>query len=382
MTSDDGKKKPSVEYNWLGPNCGIKVSNLCLGTMTFGTASEAFSFPGNTDVAQSHAILDRFHELGGNFIDTANIYTDGRSEEIIGSWLKKHNRSDFVIATKVRFGVGQGGVPNDSLPNDGGLSRGAILANLEASLKRLDTDYLDILYAHCWDAGVKIEETLRTFNDVVRSGKVRYVAWSNVTGAQLQKIVDHNKFLGFDQCVALEQGYSMLERYNELEVIPTCKSEGIGLVTYSPLVGGLLTGKFKRDAKQTDKALAGTRMAWAAEKPDERSFSTFAPNIETFRNNEDFWKLLDALSSIAKKHGKTQSQVAIRWVLQKEPVSSVIIGAKNIQQLEDNMGAGTGWKLTDEQVKQLDDLSSFSAPAMAYPYTIIAYTNMSRARKF
>jgi len=382
MTSEGSKKKPSVEYNWLGPNCGIKVSNLCLGTMTFGSPSTGFPLPGNTDVAQSHAILDRYHELGGNFIDTANVYTDGRSEEIIGSWLGKKTRSDFVVATKVRCGVNETLIPDDSKPNGTGLSRGAILSNLDASLKRLNTDYIDIYYAHVWDSGVKIEETLRTFNDVVRNGKVRYIAFSNLTAAQLQKITCYNQFMGFDQCVALQQEYNLLERYNELEVIPTCKSEGIGLVPYSPLVGGLLTGKFKRDDKQTDKTLAGTRIGWTAEKPEERAFSSVAPYIENYRNNEDFWKLLDATSSIAKQHGKTQSQVAIRWVLQKEPVSSVIIGAKTIQQLEDNMGAGTGWKLTAEQMQQLDDLTTFVTPPKVYPYTINEMANMSRVRKF
>jgi len=228
---------------------------------------------------------------------------------------------------------------------------------------------------------VKLEETLRTFNDVVRSGKVRYVGISNVTGAQLQKITDYNKFLGFNAAVVLQQQYNLLERNSEIEVIPTCKSEGVALVPYSPLKGGLLTGKFKRDDFEVEKSLAGTRLAWVAEKP-ERSFS-IVPYVENYRENENYWKLMDATSDIAKQYGKTQTQVAIRWVLQKEFVSSVIIGAKSIQQLEDNMGAGSGWSLTDEQMKLLDELTAFTKPAQPmYPYFFIDMINADRVRKF
>jgi len=378
MSSD--KSKLSVEYNWLGPNCGIKVSNLCLGTMTFGEPNKRFEFPGNTDPAQSQAIMDRYYELGGNFLDTANIYSDGRSEEIIGDWMKKIDRSHIVVATKARFGT----LAEDGrdLPNETGLSRGAILYNLKNSLKRLGTDYIDLYYSHGWDSGVKLEETLRTFDDIVRSGKVRYIGVSNVTGAQLQKITDYNKFMGFNAAVCLQQEYNLLERTSEIEIIPTVKSEGWALVPYSPLKGGLLTGKFKRDDHEVDKSLAGTRLAWTAEKPKERAFSV-APYVENFRENENFWKLMDATSDIGKQYGKTQTQVAIRWALQKDFISSVIIGAKSVQQLEDNMGAGTGWSLTDHQMKQLDDLSAFTKPQGAlYPYSFIDMVNSDRVRKF
>jgi len=229
---------------------------------------------------------------------------------------------------------------------------------------------------------VKLEETLRTLNDVVRSGKVRYVGISNVTGAQLQKITDYNKFLGFDAAVVLQQEYNLMERNSEIEVIPTCKSEGVALVPYSPLKGGLLTGKFKRDDNKIDETLKGTRLAWTAEKPKERAFSV-TPYVENYRENENYWKLMNATNDIAKEYGKTQTQVAIRWVLQKDFVSSVIIGAKSIQQLEDNMGAGSGWSLTEEQMKQLDELSAFTKPQGAmYPYYFIDMLNADRVRKF
>jgi len=283
-----------------------------------------------------------------------------------------------VVGTKVRAGsmTGEG----KDFPNSVGLSRGAILHNLNCSLRRLGTDYIDLYYSHAWDSGVKLEETLRTFNDVVRSGKVRYIGISNVTGAQLQKITDYNKFLGFDAAVVLQQEYNLLERNSDIEVIPTCRSEGVSLVPYSPLKGGMLTGKFKRS--EMGKTLAGTRLAWTAEKPNERAmFST--PNMESYRENENYWKLMDATADIAKQYGKNQIQVAIRWLLQKDFVSSVIIGAKTVQQLEDNMGAGTGWSLTAEQMKLLDELSAFSKPSgPMYPYSLVEMANADRVRKF
>jgi aryl-alcohol dehydrogenase-like predicted oxidoreductase len=373
-------KTSSVLYNWLGPNCGIKVSNICLGTMTFGVPVETFKFPGNTDESKSHEILDRYYELGGNFIDTANVYTSGQSEEIIGSWLSKHERSSIVLATKVRFSPELVRV-DESEPNQMGLSRGSIMTNIEHSLRRLKTDYIDLYYAHAWDSGVKLEETLRAFNDLVRSGKVRYIGLSNMTGAQIQKIVAYNQFMGFDQCVILQQEYNLLERNSEIEVIPTLKSEGVSLIPYSPLKGGMLTGKFKREDTQVVSTLAGTRLGWAAEKPAERAFSV-SPNVEQYRENENYWKLMGATNDIAKAHGKTQTQVAIRWLLQKSFIPSVIIGAKTIQQLEDNMGAGAGWKLTDDQMKQLDDVSAFAGPGSIYPYNVVEGMNMNRIRKF
>lgn len=370
-------KKPWVEYNWLGENCGLKVSNICLGTMTFGKPMKRFDVPGNTDKAGSIDILNRYVELGGNFLDTANIYTNGESEEIIGSWLSSRDRGSIVVATKV--GV-RGEGADDAHPNDTGLSRSSIMHNVEHSLKRLQTDYIDLYYTHFMDKGVKIEETFRTLDDLVRSGKVRYVGLSNYTGSMLQKVKDYSHFLGFTPPVTLQQEYNLVSRESDIEVVPVCHREGISIVPYSPLGGGLLAGKFKRDDQKTSETLAGTRLGWVAEKPSERAvFAT--PDVEVIRKDDNFWALMDAVEAIGKQHGKSQAQVSLRWLLQKDYVPSVIIGAKTIKQLDDNMAAGTGWKLTDEQMKQLDDLSRATSPIPRYPYGRIDLLNSFWNRK-
>jgi len=378
MAAEAASSSPAVDYVWLSPNCGLKVSNICLGTMTFGgAASESLQMlPKNADEATSHKILDRFFELGGNFLDTANIYTSGESEQIIGSWLSRQERSKVILATK----VGAGGVLNAPSPNNIGLSRACIMSNCDKSLRRLQTDYIDLYYSHQWDAGVKIEESLRAFNDLVRAGKVRYLGVSNFTGAQLQKVVDYSKFMGLDERVVIQEEYNLLERHAEQEVIPTCLTEGVAVIPYCALKGGLLTGKFKREDANFKQTLAGTRLAWVAEKPKERGIFGSRPQVENYRDNEDYWKLMDAIHTIGKEHGKTASQVSIRWLLEKKFVSSVLIGTKSMQQLEECMGAGTGWKLSDDEMKQLDDLSSFTSPHLVYPYTNIARLNAGRLR--
>jgi len=335
--------------------------------------------PKNADEATSHKILDRFYELGGNFLDTANVYTVGESEKIIGTWLSKQDRSKVIVATK----VGALGAVMDKPvgPNASGLSRACIMSNCAKSLRSLQTDYIDLYYSHVWDVGTKLEETLRAFNDLVRTGKVRYLGVSNVSGAQLQKIVDYSKFMGLDERVVLQEEYNLLERHAELEVLPTCLTEQVGVIPYCALKGGLLTGKFKREDTTVTETLAGTRLGWVAEKPNERGIFGSRPQVEKYRNNEDYWHLMDAIQAIGKGHGKTASQVSIRWLLQKKVVSSVLIGAKSVQQLDDCMGAGTGWMLSETEMKQLDELSMFTAPyPLVYPYSMIARLNANRVR--
>ncbi|CAH1255009.1 KCNAB2 [Branchiostoma lanceolatum] len=236
----------TTEYRFLGGS-GLKVSSICLGALTFG---EWALFPGQCDEAASHAILDRYVELGGNFIDTADNYAGGKSEEIIGTWLAKQEREKLVVATKVRLSTGKG-------INRVGLSRHHIMQSIDDSLRRLRTDYVDLYQIHLWDKAVPIEETLSALNDLVRAGKVRYLGASNVTGWQLQKIVDLSKSMGLNKWISLQANYNLLSRGIEWELTDVCREEGIGIIPWSPLTGGLLTGKYKREGDPPE----GTRTA-------------------------------------------------------------------------------------------------------------------------
>lgn len=352
----------AVQLRYLGGS-GVKVSNICLGTMTFGQSQDV-PRPGQCDEELSHKILDRFAELGGNFIDTANVYVMGESESIIGNWLAKRRREDFVLATKVRF-------PMDSQnPNSGGLSRKNITWSLEESLKRLRTDYIDLYQIHAWDPATPIEETVRTLDDLVRAGKIRYVGASNVTGWQMQKIMDLCQYKGFNRWISLQAQYSLLNRELEWELVDCCKNEGLGIMPWSPLKGGWLTGKVKRDS-----APEGSRVAFMEARPGVKMESH--PSHSKFAQEEKVWKLLDVMQSVAEGIGKTMSQVAIRWLLQKEAVCSVVIGVKTIEQLENNIGASGGWELSPEQMTELNDASAVALP---YPYSMIARTSQSRLR--
>ncbi|KAK3598588.1 hypothetical protein CHS0354_009783 [Potamilus streckersoni] len=353
----------SVGHKYLGKS-GLKVSNICLGTMTFGVAKGAAAvFECNTqlDEEKSHQILDRYVELGGNFLDTANIYARGKSEEIIGSWLQKQNRDRIVVATKCRFQMDVSDV------NKAGLSRRHIVQSVEESLARLKTNYIDILQAHAWDNAVPIEETLRTFNDLVRCGKIRYYGFSNVCGWQLQKIFDFAKYNGLNQPISLQQQYNLLCRQPEWEEFMVCKNEGIGVLPWSPLKGGLLTGKFKQ-GETPDK----TQSRIGFVHTDEKRALQSAPAWSNYAENKAYWNLVDVMSKIATTHGKSIPQVAIRWLLQQDVVVSVIIGATSLKQLDDNMGASGGWELSKEEMAELDAAS----PRMSYyPYEMIWRVN-------
>ena len=335
-----------MEFRFLG-RTGLKVSELCLGAMTFGReASEE----------ESRRMLDRFAEAGGNFIDTANVYTRGVSEEIVGRWLKTRRREDFVIATKVRFPMGEG-------PNDVGLSRKHILAEVEASLRRLGTDYIDLYQVHCWDPATPLEETLSTLNDLVRRGLVRYIGASNFTGWQLQKAIDISRANGWEPFVSLQPQYNLLCRSTEWELIPVCLNEGLGVIPWSPLRGGWLSGKYRRGMTAPPP---NTRVEEAERQGWGERWSRYA--------NDHTWRVLDALFEVAREVGKTPAQVAINWLLQKPGVTAPIIGARNLEQLEDNLGAA-GWSLDPVLVQKLDRASDIELP---YPYDFIA--NASRRR--
>jgi aryl-alcohol dehydrogenase-like predicted oxidoreductase len=329
-----------MEYRFLG-RTGLRVSELCLGTMTFGRESSE---------ELSRRILDRFVEAGGNFLDTADVYSRGLSEEIIGRWLQGKRRDDFVIATKVRFPMGEG-------PNEVGLSRKHIMAAIEASLRRLGTDYIDLYQVHCWDDVTPLEETLSTLNDLVRSGKVRYIGASNYSGWQLQKAIDISRQMGWEPFRCLQPLYNLLDRSVEWELLPVCVSEGLGVIPWSPLRGGWLSGKYRRGMAAP---LEGTRI-WEAERHGwSESWSRY--------NNERTWSVLDTLFAVADEVKKTPAQVALRWLLQRPGVTAPIIGARTIEQLEDNLGA-VGWELNQEQMDRLDQVSAVQLP---YPYDFLA----------
>jgi len=329
-----------VEYRFLGAT-GLRVSELCLGAMTFGRESSE---------EDSHRMLDRFVDAGGNFIDTANVYSTGRSEEILGRWLAGRKRDDLVIATKVRFPMGTG-------PNEVGLSRKHILASVEASLRRLRTDYIDLYQVHCWDAITPLNETLSTLNALVQSGKVRYLGASNFSGWQLQKAIDLSRQMGWEPFVCLQPQYNLLTRTLEWEVLPVCQNEGLGVIPWSPLRGGWLSGRFRRGMEGPP---SDSRIAVAEERGWGERWSAY--------NNEHTWSVLDVLFAVSEEAGRMPAQVAINWLLRRPAVTAPIIGARTMQQLEANLGA-TGWELTPDQVERLNQASD---PGLPYPYDHIA----------
>jgi len=290
-------------------------------------------------------MLDKYFSYGGNFIDTADIYGNGASEKCLGDWLSKHNREDLIIATKARGRVGPA-------PNDAGLSRKHIIAALEKSLKLLQTPYVDLYQAHTWDAATPIEETLTTLNDLVRSGKVRYIGASNFTGWQLQKAVDVAKYMGLEKFICFQPQYHLLCRSTEYELLPVCINEGLGVICWSPLAGGILSGKYKRGEKPVDG-----RAAWA-------NAAGWKHTSLTHHDNERTWKIIDTLGAISEETKHSYAQIALRWLLQKPGVTCPIVGARTLEQLEDNLGAAF-FSLSDTHMSLLD---SVSQPDIPYPY--------------
>ncbi len=327
----------AMEYRNLG-STGTLVSTLCLGTMTFGA---------ETDADGAHAQLDRFVERGGNFLDTADVYSRGISEEIIGGWLRQRPgvRDRVVVATKGRFPMGDD-------PNDVGLSRVHLTRALEASLRRLGTDHVDLYQAHAWDPLTPIEETLRFFDDAVRAGKIRYAGVSNFTGWQLQKAALLTAHRALTPIVTLQPQYNLLARDIEWEIIPVCVNEGIGVLPWSPLAGGWLTGKYRRDEAPTGATRLGEDPQRGVEAYDRR-------------NTERTWQVVDALRTVAEGRGVSMGVVALAWLVDRPAVTSVILGARTLDQLDDNLGAA-GLHLNAEETDVLDKAS---APLVAdYPY--------------
>jgi aryl-alcohol dehydrogenase-like predicted oxidoreductase len=319
---------------------GLLVSELCLGTMTFGRESTEET---------SCQMLDHFIGAGGNFIDTADVYAEGRSEEILGRWLPGKTRDELVIATKVRFRKGPGA-------NDIGLSRKHILEGVEASLRRLHTDYIDLYQVHCWDNRTPLEETLSTLDHLVKSGKVRYVGASNFTGWQLQKAIDLCRQMGWEAFTCLQAQYNLLVRTMEWELTDVCVNEGLGVIPWSPLRGGWLSGRYRRGMTAPP---VETRVETASKMGWGESWENY--------NNETTWKILDVLLAVANEVNKSPAQVALRWLLQRPEVTAPIIGARTLDQLKNNLGAA-GWILDSKHLHQLNKVSD---PGKPYPYEMV-----------
>jgi aryl-alcohol dehydrogenase-like predicted oxidoreductase len=336
-----------MEYRTLG-GTGTLVSTLCLGTMTFGA---------ETDEKGAYAQLDRFVEQGGNLLDTADVYSRGAAEEIMGRWLRDRPgmRDRVVIATKGRFPMGDG-------PNDAGLSRVHLSRALDASLRRLGAEVIDLYQAHAWDPLTPIEETLRFFDDAVRAGKIRYVGVSNFTGWQLQKAALLTRSLSLAPIVTLQPQYNLLARDIEWELIPVCENENIGVLPWSPLAGGWLTGKYRPDEAPTGSTRLGENPQRGVEAYDRR-------------NTERTWRVLDALRSVAQSRGVSMGVVALAWLVDRPAVTSVILGARTLNQLDDNLRAADV-HLTVEEIRILDEAS---APLVSdYPYGELGVAQRAR----
>jgi aryl-alcohol dehydrogenase-like predicted oxidoreductase len=339
-----------MDYRTLGRS-GCAVSTLTLGTMTFGNESDE-------DV--SHAQLDRFIEVGGSLIDTADVYSRGLSEEIIGRWLARQPaevRSQVVLATKGRFAMGDA-------KNDLGLSRRHLREALDASLNRLGVDHVDLYQVHAFDPYTPLDETLHFLDDAVTAGKITYVGLSNYTGWQVQKIVDLAEFRGLVRPVTLQPQYSLLVREIEWEIVPACESTGLGLLPWSPLGGGWLTGKYTRDQRPTGATRLGEDPERGVEAYDKRAGA------------ERTWAVVEAVQAVAEGRGASMAAVALAWVHDRPAVSSVILGARTTEQLTANLAA-TGLHLTPEETARLDAVSD-PAPA-DYPYGPAGVEQRSRS---
>lgn len=327
-----------MEYRNLGKS-GLKVPVLSLGTGTFGGSNEFFKRWGATDAKEATHLVDICLEHGLNFFDTANIYSEGVSEEVLGQAIKGR-RQDVLISTKATFPMGTG-------PNDQGSSRAHILKACEDSLRRLRTDYIDVYFMHGFDAFTPVEETLMTLDGLVKSGKVRYIGCSNFSGWHAMKSLSVSNRYGLTRYTSYQGYYSLVGRDYEWEIMPLTLDQGLGTMVWSPLGWGRLTGKIRRGAP-----LPEGRIKFGGAEG--------GPTVD----NEYLFKVVDALDVVAKETGKTVAQVALNWLLQRPSIANIVVGARNEEQLKQNLGA-VGWNLSKEQVAKLDDASR---RLPAYPY--------------
>ena len=330
-----------MEYRQLGKS-GLKVPELCFGAGTLGTSGEFFKAWGDTSEAETDRILGICMDAGLNFFDTADVYSTGGSESALGKALAKYKREDVLISTKATFRFGEG-------PNNVGSSRYHLIQALNGSLKRLGTDYVDVYHLHAFDATTPVEETLNTLDKMVREGKVRYIACSNFSGWHLMKSLSVSERYGWARYVGQQVYYSLVGRDYEWELMPLGLDQGVGALVWSPLGWGRLTGKIRRGAPMPEQSRLNSQIV-----------SDAGPQVPI----EHVYKVVDAIDEVAKETGKTVPQIALNWLLQRPTVSTLILGARNEEQLKANLGA-VGWKLTPEQIARLD---AASALPKAYPY--------------
>lgn len=337
-----------MHYRTLGTS-GTVVTSYALGTMTFGAEA---------DETTSHAILDKYVAAGGNLIDTADVYSAGASEEIIGRWLAERGeaRESVVIATKGRFPMG-------TAPNDVGTSRRHLTRALDNSLRRLGVEQIDLYQMHAWDPVTPIEETLRFLNDAVTNGKIVHYGFSNFLGWQLTKAVNLARANGWNTPVTLQPQYSLLVRGIESEIVPAAADAGMGLLPWSPLAGGWLSGKYARDVSPTGPTRLGDNPTRGMEAWQQRN------------DNPSTWEVLDVVEAVAADRGASASQVALAWLAGRPAVTSVILGARTTEQLTDNLAAAE-LILTEDEIQRL---TAVSEPQLEpYPYGAPAQQQRSR----
>jgi aryl-alcohol dehydrogenase-like predicted oxidoreductase len=338
------------EYTTLGRS-GLRVSPLCLGTMTFGTE---WGF--GVDEKPSREIFDRYIAAGGNFVDTADVYTNGHSEEMVGKFVSEGKLRDrAVIATKFTFNA----APGD--PNAGGNGRKNIHRALEGSLRRLQTDYVDLYYLHAWDRVTPVEEVVSTLSDLIQAGKIRYYAFSDIPAWYVARAQTLAEKEGKERLIALQLEYSLVERNIDREHVPLSQEFGLGVCPWSPLAGGFLSGKYRREGND-----------WKGEGRFDQFRKSNSPMLRTL--TERHWRILDATLDVAKKLGKTPAQIALNWVATQPGMTSTILGATKISQLEDNLGA-IEFTIPAQLRKSLDQASAIEPGA---PYTFFGPVLQSR----
>jgi len=330
-----------MDYRFLG-NSGFKIPVLSFGVGTFGGKGPLFSAWGNSDEREARRLIDICLDHGVNLFDTADVYSDGASETILGTAIKGR-RNRVILSTKLTLRAGDG-------PNDVGASRHHLIDATDKALERLGTDYIDLLQLHHFDAMTPVESVMSTLDDLVRAGKVRYLGVSNFSGWQLMKSLAAADRHGYSRYVANQTYYSLIGRDYEWELMPIGQDQGIGALVWSPLGWGRLTGKIRRG-----KTLPESSRLHATE--------SFAPPVD----QERLYRVVDALDDVAEETGKTIPQIALNWLLQRPTVATILIGARNEDQLRENLGA-IGWNLTRDQVARLDAASAVTPPYPYYPY--------------